>query len=171
RKDTAGIYDSSVHTFSPYAYDPYGADPGGRRRSGALQEGGYNLSENPFQYGGEYRDPTCDAYYLRARWYQPDHHTFLSRDPVDPLHRDGYTAGNPIGRIDPSGLKFTGEDFSRDVDKMVGKLTPGIAAYIEPILPVWGQVLGGIELVGLLPSFWHHPTLEGHITFSFLPAS
>ena len=57
------------------------------------------------------------------------------------------------------------------MDKAIHTLTPGIWAYIEPILPVWGQVLGGVELVGLLPSFWHHPTAAGLVDFSFLSAS
>src|SRR5262249_15447654 len=127
--------------------------------------------QNPFQYAHEYKDPSCSAYYLRARWYLPEQHTFLSRDTGDPLHRYGYTAGNPVGRVDPSGRTSTAVDFSRDVDKAVHKLSPGILAYIEPILPVWGQVMGGIELLGLLPSFWHHPTAEGWVEFGFLGAS
>lgn len=170
RKDTAGVYDAGEESLSPYAYAPYGSgssDP----LAATTDTAAYDLSPNPFQYAGEYRDPACDAYYLRARWYLPAQQTFLSRDPGDWLHRYSYTAGNPVGRVDPSGLKFTGADFSRDVDHVVGRLTPGKWAYVEPLLPVWGQMLGGIELAGLLPTFWHHPTTQGWITFGFLSAS
>jgi len=174
RKDTAGVYDPSAQTLVPYSYEPYGAPlAGASPTSGGLSSGGtsYDLSQNPFQFTGEYQDPTCNAYYLRTRWYLPAQQTFLSRDPLDALHRFSYTAGNPVGRVDPSGLKYTGADFSRGIAKAVDKLTPGIWAYIEPVLPVWGQALGSIQLLGLLPSFWHHPTSEGWITFGFLAGS
>jgi RHS repeat-associated protein len=174
RKDTAAVYDAAAQTLSPYAYDPYGAPwSGAATTSSGLSSDGtsYDLTQNSFQYAREYQDPSCSAYYLRERWYLPALQTFLSRDPGDPLHRYGYTAGNPIGRTDPSGRKYTAVDFSRGVDKAVHKLSPGIAAYLEPIIPVWGQVMGGIELLGLLPSFWHHPTAEGWVELGFLGAS
>jgi hypothetical protein len=53
----------------------------------------------------------------------------------------------------------------------VHTLAPGIAGYIEPVLPVWGQVLGGIELLGEVASFWHHPTWQKQVAFDFLFAS
>lgn len=172
RKDVAGVYTAAAQTLSPYSYAPYGTPLSASASAGLSGDGSsYDLSQNPFQYAGEYQDPTCSTYYLRARWYLPAQQTFLSRDPADPLHRYSYGGGNPIGRTDPSGLKFTGADFSRDVDKAVHKLTPGILGYIEPLLPVWGQALGGVELLGLLPSFWHHPTAAGWVDFSFLSAS
>ena len=170
RKDVAGLYDASAQTLTPYAYDPYGA-PNATARQPVGTSATYDLTENPFRYAGEYQDPTCNTYYLRARWYLPEHQTFLSRDVGDPLHRYSYTAGNPIGRTDPSGLKFTAGGFSHDVDRAIGKLAPGIWAYIEPVLPVWGQVMGGIEMVGLASSFWHRPTIEKASEFGFLYAS
>jgi RHS repeat-associated protein len=168
RKDTAGVYDADAQSLSPYAYEPYGAPLTPTPESETTT---YDLGQNPFQFAGEYLDPTCDTYYMRARWYLAAQETFLSRDPADGLHRYSYTAGNPVGRVDPSGLKYTGEDFSRSVGKAVGRLDPHMWAYIEPIMPIWGDVLGGIELVGLLPSFWHHPTTAGMVEFSFLTAS
>jgi hypothetical protein len=46
--------------------------------------------------------------YLRARYYDPATGAFLSRDPAESTTREpyAYTAGNPINRIDPSGLLF-----------------------------------------------------------------
>jgi RHS repeat-associated protein len=106
RKDTAGTYDPTAQTLSPYGYAPYGAPLSPAPASAGLSsdDGQYDLAQNPYQYTGEYRDPTCETYYLRARWYLPAQQTFLSRDPGDPLHRYSYTAGNPVGRTDPSGL-------------------------------------------------------------------
>jgi RHS repeat-associated protein len=174
RKDTAGVYDATAETLSSYAYDPYGAPlPGLATAPSGLSLDGtsYDLAANPFQYATEYQDPSCSAYYLRARWYLPGQRTFLSRDPADPLHRYSYTAGNPVGRTDPSGLRHTGGAFAHDVDKAVHKLAPGVWGYIEPVLPLWGQVMGGIEMLGMIGSFFHNPTLKGAITFSFLAAS
>jgi RHS repeat-associated protein len=167
RKDTAAIYDGSIQSLSPYAYEPYGAPLTSSEPEATTA---YDLAQNPFQYGGEYRDPTCQAYYLRARWYLAGQETFLSRDPADGLHRYSYTAGNPVGRVDPSGLKFTGEDFSHDVDKAVARLEPHAWAYVEPVLPVWGDVMGGIELLGLLPSFVHRPTATKITELTFISA-
>jgi RHS repeat-associated protein len=183
RKDIAATYDATAQSLAAYGYDPYGtaragtgvnasAGPGiGTSTAEQVGTSSYDLADNPFRYAGEYQDPTCRAYYLRARWYLPEVATFVSRDRADPVHRYGYAGGDPIGRIDPTGLKFTGADFTRDVDKAVDKLTPGVWAYVEPVLPVWGQALGSIQLLGLLPSFFHHPTAEGLVTFGFLGAS
>lgn len=125
RKDTAGVYDADAQTVAAYSYEPYGAPQSDghleartpeyrsrtRTRTRNLDRSststctGYDLTRNPFQYAGEYRDPLCDAYYLRARWYLPATQTFLSRDRGNPIHRYSYTAGNPVGRVDPSGLR------------------------------------------------------------------
>jgi RHS repeat-associated protein len=122
RKDTAGVYDAAAQTLSPYQYDPYGtASSGSASASTGLTSGGtsYDLTANPFRYTGEYQDPTCSTYYLRARWYLPAQQTFLSRDPGDPLHRYGYTAGDPVGHVDPSGLhgvEAGARKFLEDID-------------------------------------------------------
>lgn len=170
RKDTLATYEPASGALTPYGYEPYGA-PLASAAASTTTADGYDLADNPFQYGGEYRDPTCAAYYLRTRWYLPAQQTFLTRDPVEPLHRYGYTAGDPIGRVDPSGMRFTGADFTRDIDKAVRRLTPGAWAYVEPIIPFWGDALGGIQMLGLLPSFWHHPTVRKGVEFGFLSAS
>ncbi|MBE7471236.1 MAG: hypothetical protein DPW09_17110 [Anaerolineae bacterium] len=42
--------------------------------------------------------------HLRARWYDSETGTFLSRDPVESEPPYLYVRGNPINRIDPTGL-------------------------------------------------------------------
>lgn len=164
RKDTVGVYDADAQSLQSYSYDPYGAPADGMSSA----SDSYDLATNPYQYAGEYLDPICNAYYLRARWYLPQQQTFLSRDPVDLLHRYSYSVGDPIGRTDPSGLKSAGAAFSADIGRLVHRLTPGVWAYIEPVLPVWGQALGGIELLGDLAGFWHHRSWQSAVELGFL---
>ncbi|MDX2166833.1 MAG: RHS repeat-associated core domain-containing protein [Deltaproteobacteria bacterium] len=164
RKDTAGVYDADAQTVVPYSYDPYGA-PTDDTSSVA---DGYDLADNPYQYAGAYLDSVCSAYYLNARWYLAHLATFISRDPADQLHRYSYTAGDPIGRTDPSGLKSGAAAFSGDIAHLVHRLTPGVWAYVEPVMPVWGQALGGIELLGDLAGFWHHRSWQSGLELSFL---
>ncbi|MGH7789691.1 MAG: RHS repeat-associated core domain-containing protein [Candidatus Binatia bacterium] len=148
RKDTAGVYDADAQTLASYAYDPYGA----RTDAPAPIGDDYDLAANPFQYGGEYRDPSCGAYYLRARWYLAGHQTFLSRDAGDPLHRYNYTAGNPIGRVDPSGLRSVeagARHFLRSVDAS-GNGAGGAAARF-----FLGAELGIAQIVANPSGYWH----------------
>jgi RHS repeat-associated protein len=114
RKDVAGVYDPALGTFSPYRYDPFGDD--GNQGSGA---GAYDLNDNPRRYAGEYKDPTWGGYYLRARWYDPARHSFISRDPVANLNRYGYADGNPVGRVDPDGKSY--HSFMRPLGKFLDK--------------------------------------------------
>ena len=109
-KDVAGVYDATSQTFTPYVYDDYGADASGPEGHAPAPEEspGYDIADNPFQYAGEFRDPVWGGYYLRARWYDPRWRTFLSRDPDPNLNRYGYTDGNPITRVDPTGRSWQG---------------------------------------------------------------
>jgi RHS repeat-associated protein len=96
----ACTYDAEAKTLQAYSYDMFGAQP-----ERPLQST-YDLHDNPFQYGGEYRDPMWGGVYLRARWYHPELPIFMSRDPVHQLNRYGYGGGNPVMNVDPSGMSF-----------------------------------------------------------------
>ena len=88
RKDLACSYDADSATLQSSVYDAFGASP-----NPGVATATYDLGDNPFRYAGEYRDPLWGGYYLRARWYQPDLPTFLSRDPMRNLNRYGYGGG------------------------------------------------------------------------------
>jgi RHS repeat-associated protein len=100
RKDVAGVYDPEQGTFSPYRYDAFGNE-----ETSAPAPVTYDLYDNPHRYAGEYKDPSWGGYYLRARWYDPTLHTFISRDPMANLNRYTYGDGNAANRIDPDGTK------------------------------------------------------------------
>lgn len=62
-------------------------------------------------YSGEHFDAKAQQQYLRARWYDPANGRFNRLDPFagnmqDPqsLHKYAYVHGDPVQRIDPSGL-------------------------------------------------------------------
>ena len=61
---------------------------------------------NPFIFQGQYRDNKSGLYYLRARYYDPATGQFLTVDPDVAFTWSpyGYAAGNPVNRLDPSGV-------------------------------------------------------------------
>ena len=68
--------------------------------------------ENRFRYSGEQQDVVTGAYYLRARYYEPQEGRFTQEDTYkgyveDPSSLNLYTycMNNPIIYIDPSGHK------------------------------------------------------------------
>ncbi len=97
RKDVAATYDPSSNTVTSYDYGSFGAE------EGAALSSSYDLKDNPHRYAGAYRDPLWGGYYLKARWYDPDLATFLSRDPVAGFHPYSYGDGSPAMNVDPTG--------------------------------------------------------------------
>lgn len=80
-----------------YAYEPNG------------KVTSIGASSNPFQYTGRENDGT-GLYYYRARYYDPSVGRFIQEDPIGlagGLNFYNYVDGNPINRIDPTGLYGT----------------------------------------------------------------
>jgi len=95
---TMAIVDTSGTVQKSYTYDVYGKPTA----TGSLA--------NEYDFAGQETDGT-GLQYLRARYMDPDTGTFLSRDPLASLQ--GWTAnaftyaeGNPVSRVDPSGLDW-----------------------------------------------------------------
>lgn len=80
-----------------YAYDPYG---------NASKTG--SVADN-WTYIGGWQDSDTNLYHLGARFYDPLVGRFTQQDPVQQVNRYAYAAGDPIVRMDPSGLLL---DFS-----------------------------------------------------------
>ncbi len=92
-----GLADSSQAITTSYTYEPYG----GTTVQGAA-------STNPVQYTGRENDGT-GLYYYRNRYYSPMMSRFVSEDPIGlagGINIYAYVDGNPISRVDPTGLAF-----------------------------------------------------------------
>jgi RHS repeat-associated protein len=141
RKDVASVYLPQSQTVIPYRYDPYGSQD-------SSSDSGYDLSDNPFRYTRELRDPVWGGIYLRARWYQPDLPIFLSRDPMDgQINHYGYAGGNPEMNVDPSGKSYKG--FKR----FVHKLDSGVGGHFSRLF--LAPFLGPLEIAANPKGFWH----------------
>ena len=91
------ITDSNGDSIDVIAYDPYGNQLSG---SGSAE----------FKFKGEQSNSDTGYYYMRARYYDPNTGTFISKDPINgnlesPLSQNGYNYanGNPTTYSDPSG--------------------------------------------------------------------
>lgn len=96
------ISDSAGGVVSEHHYLPYGEE---------ITEW---LDQVPLKFTGHERDfPDLD--YMRARYYRPSVARFLSVDPAnDGWNLYAYGAGNPINRIDPTGLNDEAADDEED---------------------------------------------------------
>ena len=76
------------------------------------------MGPGPLVASGEYTDAETGFQYLRARYYDPGTGQFLTRDPIEAVTRSpyGYVGGNPLNRVDPSGLDwYDPRDWDQDV--------------------------------------------------------
>ena len=70
----------------------------------------YDINTNPLRYSNYLFDSVTSLYYLKARYYSPHFHTFLSRDNYDLNNRYWYGDNNPLMGADPSGHVTLEED-------------------------------------------------------------
>lgn len=95
------IADASGNILLTESYQPYGS---------VLTSTGNATSI--FGYAGEQFDSYIKLLFLRSRYYSPDTARFLSKDSwqgdyTSPQSLDGwsYVSGNPINKVDPTGLR------------------------------------------------------------------
>jgi RHS repeat-associated protein len=80
----------------------------GSVRDGGLGYSPYGVPDDAitgFAFTGEVRDANGLQFH-RARYYVPDLGVWASLDPVEDSNRYAYVGGNPVTRIDPSGMIF-----------------------------------------------------------------
>lgn len=88
------VTDSSGVIQAKYSFDPYGQIT---KLQGSV--------DADFQFAGMYLHAPSGLYLTPARQYSTRLGTWLSRDPADGASYS-YVAGNPISRIDPTGLYY-----------------------------------------------------------------
>ena len=94
---TMKTVDASGAVVNGYTYDIYG-----KKTSSTGSQA------NEFDFAGQQTDPT-GLQYLRARYYDPETGTFMSREPLAvlpiwPGAPYGYADSNPADKVDPTGL-------------------------------------------------------------------
>ncbi len=107
-KDVTALVNDQGKIQKTYHYSPNGMimpiNPQGQTvQIIDLQPISSSITDNPFQYSGEYRDLESGLDYLRARYYDPRIQRFIQWDSYPLLNRYNYVDGNPIIGLDPSG--------------------------------------------------------------------
>jgi RHS repeat-associated protein len=89
-----GVVNDSAVAQESRQFAPYG-DP----------HSGTGSSQTAFGFTGELTDSNS-LVYLRARYFSPAIGQFISLDPAETANRYAYVMGNPVNRVDPSGLRL-----------------------------------------------------------------
>lgn len=99
------VTDENGDVVASYSYDVFG---GIRSLTGS--------SDNYWLFAGEQQDDSSGLYFLRARYYDSGTGRFMTQDPYpgstgrpETLNRYPYVGGNPVSRVDPSGLMWLSE--------------------------------------------------------------
>ncbi|MFD5377085.1 RHS repeat-associated core domain-containing protein [Streptomyces griseoincarnatus] len=96
------------------------------------------MDESPYRFAGGHQDPT-GTYHLGARYYDPNIGRFTQPDPSGQEKNPYlYAEGDPVNRIDPTGLLSLGEGLG-----LAGTVV-GLAA----LAPVSAPVAIGAAAVG-----------------------
>jgi RHS repeat-associated protein len=97
--NTVRLLDANQTKVVDYTYEPYGRTTADATNGNTQQYTGRE-NDNPGNAGG--------LYYYRARYYMPGCARFISEDPIGwasgQTNNYSYVGGNPISRIDPTGL-------------------------------------------------------------------
>ncbi|MEW2390121.1 RHS repeat-associated core domain-containing protein [Streptomyces venezuelae] len=107
------VTDESGTKVNTYSYSPRGV-----QRSTTSEK-----VSQPYRFAGGYQDPT-GLYHFAARYYDPNIGRFTQRDPSGQEKNPYlYAEGDPVNRIDPTGLLSWS-----DVGSSIGGAVAGLAA-------------------------------------------
>ena len=92
------VLDESGSVVASYSYDPFGR---------TIKSSGAFADENPWRFSTKLWDDTWGLYYYGYRYYSPELHIFLSKDPIregGSVNLYGFVQNAPVMRIDYRGL-------------------------------------------------------------------
>jgi RHS repeat-associated protein len=136
------ITDATSSIVASYVYSAFGEI--------IAQSGGL---ANSYTYTGREYDPESGLYYYRARYYDAKIGRFLQTDPIGfgggDVNLYGYVQNNPINRVDPWGLMWSGAGVTVLGQLISGGGTAGLyriqnwSTGQQCIIAVYGGGLGG----------------------------
>ena len=107
------LTNTAGEAFARYTYDPYGTVlTQATNTVGAITAGLASAigTRQPLRYAGYAYDAHSATYYLSQRHYDPATMRFLTKDPARDDGEESayqYCAGDPVGKVDPSGEAAT----------------------------------------------------------------
>jgi RHS repeat-associated protein len=124
------LSNDSAETVETYEYQAYGK-PTIKDHASAVFDA--SPVGNLYLFTGREYDNVLALYYLRARYYSPMLGQFVNEDPLGLLggiNLYEYGKSNPIGNIDPFGLKCVKPFWARVADNVAqtNRVIPGILA-------------------------------------------
>ena len=161
------LTDSNGNLAAAQSTDAWGANAADF--GSALRLTQQTTSLTTYGYAGEYFDDSVNMYYNRSRYLVPQVARFASMDSFagnsfrpSSLNKYAYAEGNPISRIDPSGLFSMGE-LSSAMDASLTLANSAISTYnsifgnpddvkVDGIPSIWDYVMA-MSIRGLASSF------------------
>ena len=111
RGDVLALTDTAGQRFATWTYDEWGViTTSTTEATGSITASlaADIASRQPLRYAGYCYDTETKMYYCSARTYDPLTRQFLSKDPAKADGEESayqYCSGNPVEKVDPSGLK------------------------------------------------------------------
>jgi len=130
------LTDADAALTTSYDYSDYGLATTIHHATSSAGAGSLagDAQRNPFQYAGEYSDPT-GTQHLQARTYDPVSMRLTSVDPEPRYNKYHYADLNPITLADPTGRQ------------------PGLPTWASAVLAGAGVFMAGLGLVGAIGAY------------------
>ena len=122
--DVAALTDGRGIAFASYTYDAWG-NPTSQLATSTADASGTPVvtvqlattvaARQVLRYASYCWDAQAGLYYCSARYYDPSTMQFITKDPAKADGEESayqYCGGDPVGNVDPSGLKIDGGGYS-----------------------------------------------------------
>ena len=151
RGDVVALTNTAGAVFARYAYDPYGRvlTQTSNLVTGITSTVALQIRDRqPLRYAGYAYDAHSATYYLSARHYDPATMRFLTKDSARDDGEESayqYCAGDPVGKVDPSG------EFAQMVVAL-GRVSPQVLEALRKTAIAAGGLVSAFVAAQLLPT-------------------